>query len=207
MEDSILQTISTMLGIIPGDESAFNDDIIPLINSAFNRLCTLGVGPESPFRITTGNETWSDFTSDVGKYESVKEYVYLRVRVIFDPPSSGFVTTAIQERIKELEWILNVEAETNEIDIFYPGMIYKVGDSVIKDGVHYVRITPQEVPEKWNFRNWRVYDYNDETVPVYDTTIDYVVGNKCRHINKYYVCIANSPAGAFNADKWVEYKP
>ena len=207
MNDSILLTIVKMLGIIPDDESAFNDDIIPLINSAFNQLSSLGVGPKKPFKISTGNETWTDFIPNADYYENVKEYIYLMVKLRWDTPSSGFVTTSMEARIKELSWYLLVQAENEKIDIFHPGMIYDVGDTVIKDGVHYVRITPQEVPENWNFRNWKIYDYQDETVPVYDISIDYVVGNKCRHNDKYYVCVVNSSAGDFDENKWVEYKP
>lgn len=207
MEESIYETISNMLGITPGDEAAFNDDILTLINSAFNRLWQVGVGPDKHFKITGNTETWSNFMPSIGDFESVKEYIYLSVKLIFDPPSSGFVTDAMKARKTELEWCLMVQAENDRIDIFHPGMIYNVGDTVIKDGVHYVRIAPQEVPEKWNFRNWKVYDYQDETVPAYDISKNYSVGEKCRYDNKYYVCVVSSTAGAFDADKWVEYHP
>ena len=207
MQDSIYTTIIQMLGGIPSDEPAFLNDICPLINSAFKRLNELGVGPEKPYSISTGNEKWSDFMPDVEMYENVKKFIWLNVKLFWDTPTSGFVTTAIQEEIKKLEWLLCACAENDKIDIFHEGMIYKVGDTVIKDGVHYVRITPQYVPEKWIFRNWKVYDYQDDTVPEYDNTIDYVVGNRVKYSDKYFVCIINSPAGAFNSDKWVEYKP
>jgi hypothetical protein len=144
---------------------------------------------------------------NVSDYEAVETYIYLYVRLIFDPPTSGFVTSAIQSEMKELEWRMYVQADNEGDDIFHPGMIYNVGDKVVKDGVHYVRITPQEVPEQWNFHNWKVYDYQDDTVPAYSITKNYVVGDKCTNENKYYVCIINSPAGAFNAERWVEYKP
>lgn len=206
MENSILEDISKLLGV-QVDEDFFETDIVIHINSAFNQLCQLGVGPDTPFRITTGNETWSDFMPNISDYENIKTYIYLYVRLIFDPPSSGFVTDAIKARMAELEWRMYVQADNESDDIFHPGMIYSVGDKVVKDGVHYVRIAPQEVPEKWNFSKWKVYDYQDETVPTYDISKDYVVGNKCRYENKYYVCIINSPAGVFDTEKWVEYKP
>lgn len=207
MDDSIYTTIIQMLGGIPSDEPAFLDDICPLINSVFNRLWQLGVGPDKPYKISTGTEKWSDFMSDIDMFENVKEFIYLNVKLLWDTPTSGFVTTSIQERINKLEWLLCAFAENERIDIFHEGMIYKVGDTVIKDGVHYVRIVPQSVPEKWDFRKWKVYDYQDDTVPTYDNTINYVVGNRVVYSDKYYVCISNSPAGAFNSDKWVEYKP
>lgn len=206
LEPNILKAISKDLGI-QVEEDYFNPDLADLINSAFNRLAQLGVGPDKPFKITTGTETWTDFMPNFSDFESIKEFIYIRVKLIFDPPSSGFVTNSMEARLKELEWTLGVFAENDKIDIFQPGMIYNVGDTVIKDGVHYVRITPQEVPEKWNFRNWKVYDYQDDSVANYDTTRNYKVGEKCRYNNKYYVCVVNSPAGDFNADNWVEYNP
>lgn len=207
MEDSIYTTIIQMLGGIPSDEPAFLNDICPLINSAFKRLNELGVGPEKPYSISTGNETWSDFMPDIEMYENVKEFIWLNVKLFWDTPTSGFVTAAIQEQIKKLEWLLCACSENDKIDIFHEGMIYKVGDTVIKDGVHYVRIAPQYVPEKWDFRNWKVYDYQDDTVPEYDSETNYVVGNRVKYSDKYFVCIINSPAGTFNSDRWVEYKP
>lgn len=206
MDESILETISKMLGV-QVSEDYFDADIIVHINSAFNRLCQLGVGPDKPFKITGSTETWDDFMSNIADFEAVKTYIYLFVRLIFDPPTSGFVTDAIKQQMQEFEWRIYVQADNDRNDIFHPGMIYNVGDTVMKDGVHYVRITPQEVPEKWNFRNWKVYDYKDETVALYDISKDYVVGNKCRYENKYYVCIVNSTAGDFDASKWVEYTP
>ena len=146
-------------------------------------------------------------STDSSKFEGVKTFIYLYTRLLFDPPSSGFVTNSIEAEINKLEWLLMVDAENERIDIFQPGMIYNVGDTVIKDGVHYVRITPQEVPEKWNFRNWKVYDYQDDSVADYDSTRNYKVGEKCKYNTKYYVCVINSPAGDFNADNWVEYNP
>ena len=206
MENSILEDISKLLGV-QVDEDFFNTDILIHINSAFNQLCQLGVGPDTPFRITTGNETWSDFMPNISDYENIKTYIYLYVRLIFDPPTSGFVTDAIKARMAELEWRMYVQADNERDDIFHPGMIYNVGDKVIKDGVHYVRIVPQTEPEKWKFDHWKVYNYQDDTVAVYDISKDYVVGDRCRYENKYYVCIINSPAGAFDTEKWVEYKP
>ena len=207
LEPNILKTISKNLGI-QVEEDYFDPEVVVFINRALQRLCELGVGPKTPFRIVDGTETWSDFMStDSSKFEGVKTFIYLYTRLLFDPPSSGFVTNSIEAEINKLEWLLMVDAENERIDIFQPGMIYNVGDTVIKDGVHYVRITPQEVPEKWNFRNWKVYDYQDDSVADYDSTRNYKVGEKCKYNTKYYVCVINSPAGDFNADNWVEYNP
>lgn len=206
MEDSILETISKLLGV-QVSEDYFDTDILIHINSAFNRLCQLGVGPDSPYSITGMEETWADFMPNVSDYEPIKTYIYLYVRLIFDPPTSGYVTTAIQSEMKELEWRMFVQADNEGDDIFHPGMIYNVGDKVIKDGKHYVRVAPQSVPEKWKYANWKLFTYDDDTVAAYDISKDYIVGDKCKHDDKYYVCVINSAAGSFDTDKWVEYHP
>lgn len=205
-DDSILANISKLLGI-QVEEDYFNPDILIHINSALNQLCQLGVGPDTPYKITGTTETWANFMSNVSDYEDVKTYIYLYVKLIFDPPTSGFVTEAIKARMAELEWRMNVQADNEKDDIFHPGMIYNVGDKVIRSGVHYVRIAPQYEPEKWTARNWKVYAYDDDTVAAYDNSKGYVVGDKCKYENKYYVCIVNSAAGEFDASKWVEYNP
>lgn len=208
MEESILATISKLLGV-QTDEDYFDEDIVLHINSAFNRLFQLGVGPkDKPFRITSEETTWEEFYGGISDYEMVKEYVYLYVRILFDTSTmSSYVLNSIQAKLTELEWLMYVQADNESDDIFHPNMIYKVGDKVIHKGVHYVRITPQQEPEKWKFDHWKVYDYQDETVPTYDNSKVYVVGDKCKYENNYYVCIANSSAGDFDTEKWVKYNP
>ena len=82
MTDSILKTIRGMLGP-DEDYEHFDSQIIPHINAAFSRLCRLGVGPERPFRVTGVDEKWSDFIED-GHQEEVKEYIFLKVKTVFD---------------------------------------------------------------------------------------------------------------------------
>lgn len=102
--NSILKTIRKMMGPDENYEY-FDQDLIIHINSAFSRLCQLGVGPEVPFRIHGIDETWDEFIDD-GYQEDVKQYVYLSVKNVFDPPSSTAVMNAYKERIEELEWLL-----------------------------------------------------------------------------------------------------
>ena len=107
---SILKSIRGMLGP-DEDYEYFDKQIIPHINAAFSRLCRLGVGPETPFRITGAEETWDEFI-DSGYQEEVKEYVFLKVKTVFDTSTiSSSVLSAYNERIKELEWELNDVAE------------------------------------------------------------------------------------------------
>lgn len=101
--ESILTSVKKMLGITE-DYTAFDPDIIMAINSAFFILWQHKVGrdPSKPFMIHDDGETWLDFVED-GEIEIVKNYVALRVRLLFDPPSSGFLVENIKEQIKEFE--------------------------------------------------------------------------------------------------------
>lgn len=107
MSDSILLSIKKLLGI--GDDyEYFDEDIIMHINSVFMILNQLGIGPEAGFSISDESSTWSEFTEKLSMLEALKTYVYMRVRLMFDPPSSSFVLTSFENQIKELEWRLNV---------------------------------------------------------------------------------------------------
>lgn len=107
-DDSILGTIRKLIG---GEENgdAFDKDLIVNINSSFNILQQLGVGPVEGFAIEDEDAKWSDFVGE-NRFNLVREYLYLRARLIFDPPV-GSVLTAIQEQIKEDEWRLREEQE------------------------------------------------------------------------------------------------
>ena len=105
-QTSILKTIRGMLGP-DEDYEHFDNQIIPHINAAFSRLCRLGVGPATPFKITGTNEVWTDFI-DAGYQEEVKEYIFLKVKTVFDTSTiNSSVLSAYNDRIKELEWELN----------------------------------------------------------------------------------------------------
>lgn len=110
MCDSILQTIKKLIGI---DENynAFDLDIMIAINSAFSILNQLGVGPEKMFSISGPDETWSDFFSDSERIDLVKSYIYLKVRLLFDPPSTGVLHEAIERQISEFEWRLMIQVD------------------------------------------------------------------------------------------------
>lgn len=108
--DSILTSIKKLLGI-EEDYEHFDDDIIMHINSAFFILTQLGVGPIDGFSISDSSSTWSDFVSDINKLESVKTYIYLNVRMLFDPPQSSTHIDAIKRTIEQLEWRLNVATD------------------------------------------------------------------------------------------------
>ncbi len=109
--DSILQSIKKLLGITE-EYTAFDADIIMHINSVFMILNQLGIGPEKGFSISDETAVWSDYLPEDNKnFEAAKTYVYMKVRLIFDPPMSSAVIEAMKHNISELEWRLNVEAE------------------------------------------------------------------------------------------------
>jgi len=105
MLESILNTIKKMLHILP-DYTAFDEDIIVNINSAFMNLNQLGVGPAEVFSIENASMEWSSFLEDVAMYSAVKTYIYLKVKMVFDPPATSFILSAIENQIRELEWRL-----------------------------------------------------------------------------------------------------
>ena len=108
--DSILVSIKKLLGV---DEYCdhFDTDIIIHINSALMVLNQLGVGPSTGFVVTSNSETWSDFLGENTSIESVKTYVYLKTRLVFDPPQTSSVIDAINRQISELEWRINVAVD------------------------------------------------------------------------------------------------
>jgi hypothetical protein len=110
MADSILGSVKKALGISP-EYDAFDLEITMHINSAFATLHQLGVGPEEEFFITDDSLIWDDFIGDMTGINSVKTYVVLKVKLIFDPPGTSFVLNAFQEQIKEYEVRLRDRAE------------------------------------------------------------------------------------------------
>jgi hypothetical protein len=105
--ESILNDIKKLLGIDP-EYTVFDTDIIIHINSVFMILNQLGVGPDGGYKIVDSSNTWTEFTQDNLLLESVKSYIYLKVRMMFDPPQNSAYMNAIQSQIQELEWRLNV---------------------------------------------------------------------------------------------------
>ena len=111
--DSILTSIKKLLGI-SSEYTQFDGDIIIHINSTFMTLNQLGVGPDHPVFISSEMETWESLLGDSKSLEAVKSYVYLKVKLLFDPPTSSFVLNSIKESINELECRLLIQAEKEE---------------------------------------------------------------------------------------------
>ena len=111
VNESILTSIKKLLGIAE-DYEHFDPDIIIHINTYLTRLCQIGVGVQG-FIVTNKTQTWKDFLIDESRFQQAKTYVYMRVRLIFDPPTVGSAVEAFKENIKELEWLLFVDVDNN----------------------------------------------------------------------------------------------
>lgn len=115
MEQSILISTKKILGVA-SDYLVFDQDILTHINSAFSTLAQLGVGPPEGFMIEDDTSVWTDFidmTVDP-QYNAVKSYVFLRVRQLFDPPTTSYLIAATERQIQELEWRLNSHREETQ---------------------------------------------------------------------------------------------
>lgn len=112
MSDSILISIKKNLGLAEEYE-IFDPDIIMYINSILSVLNQIGFGPDKGYRITGPENKWSEFIpEDDPRFENVKTYIYIRVKMLFDPPSTPSVQSALQTIQSELEWRINVASET-----------------------------------------------------------------------------------------------
>ena len=109
--ESILTSIKKLLGITEEYEH-FDSDLIMHINSVFMILTQLGVGPSDGFYITDKMTTWDDFIPRGKSLESVKSYMYMKVKLLFDPPQSSAVMESMKNMISEFEWRLNLEVDT-----------------------------------------------------------------------------------------------
>jgi hypothetical protein len=110
METSILTSTKKILGI-DQDYTAFDLDIMTHINSVFVTLNQLGIGPAEGFAIEDATQTWGDFIGTDTRLNAVKSYVYLRVRMIFDPPNTSYLMDSLNRQAQEFEWRLSVQRE------------------------------------------------------------------------------------------------
>jgi hypothetical protein len=120
METSILRSTKKVLGIDP-DDNTFDIDIIIFINSALSTIKTLGLGQ---IQVTDDSAEWEDIVSDEDLLGLIRAIVYLRTRMLFDPPTTSYTQQAMTHQIEELEWRLNVGREdTDWIDPNSPPIV------------------------------------------------------------------------------------
>lgn len=117
MDDSILLCIKKLLGLSE-DYTPFDSEIIMHINSTLMTLAQLGVGSGVPFRINSAAETWEDWLGeDTSRYQGVESYIYLKVKLMWDPPASSAILDSMNRTIQEFEWRLNANYETPENEL------------------------------------------------------------------------------------------
>lgn len=129
MADSILTNVKKIVGIVELDTS-FDPDIIMHINSVFSVLTQLGIGPDEGFMVEDSTPTWDDFLDGDKRLNMLKTYVYLRVRLLFDPPQTSFVIESLNKQIEELEVRMSIVREDDE---WVPGISETVVTSTVWD--------------------------------------------------------------------------
>ncbi|MCK5292786.1 MAG: hypothetical protein KAR39_12325 [Thermoplasmata archaeon] len=112
--ESILVTIRAMLGI-QKDFDGFDPAVMAGINSAMFSLSQIGIGPDGGFNITGVEETWDELYDEVPNLEAVKTYIFLKTRLDFDPPGTGYLVQSMTERITQLESRLMVEVDPDYV--------------------------------------------------------------------------------------------
>lgn len=112
LDNSIYLSVKKLAGL-DGDYNAFDLDILTHINSIFVIINQLGLGPETPYQVTSPDETWRDFLGedDPGPINMIREYISMKLRIRFDPPTSGILREALESQIKENEFRLFIEGE------------------------------------------------------------------------------------------------
>ena len=111
MDESILDSVKRFLGISL-EEDAFDQELLILINAIFMTLQQVGVGPQDTlFSIEDNQATWSDYLEDPKSLPMVKPYIAIKVRLIFDPPSSSALDQALRQEVAEYEWRMNLKVD------------------------------------------------------------------------------------------------
>lgn len=113
MTDSILDSIKKVVNV-PVDDPDFDPDLIMHINSVLSTLNQLGVGPQEGFMIQDKNAVWDSILGGDPRLNSVKSYIHLRVRLLFDPPGTSFAIAAFEKQIEELAWRINAHQEVEQ---------------------------------------------------------------------------------------------
>jgi hypothetical protein len=111
--DSILTSIKKLLGISE-DDTHFDIDIIMHINSTLSILTQIGAGPTNGFSISDKTAVWTDFISSNRKLEMVKSYVYIKVRLVFDPPASTALIESMKRAADEYEWRISTTVDPGD---------------------------------------------------------------------------------------------
>ena len=115
--DSILNNVKKLLGI-DSDDDSFDVDVMTIINSTILSLAQMGIGPSNGFIVTSIENEWTDWiVTPTVNLEAVKTYLYLKTKLIFDPPTNSTVIEAFNKSLSELEWRMMLAVETNNLEV------------------------------------------------------------------------------------------
>lgn len=112
MDESILDSVKQLLGI--GDDKSFDSEITLHINSVFSILDRIASGFPKGFRISDSSAQWSSYLPTDTHLDLVKTYMYMKVRLVFDPPTNSSLLSSLKESISEYEWRINDISESSE---------------------------------------------------------------------------------------------
>ena len=107
MADSIFNSVKKVVGLL-GDDGSFDEDILLHINSVVSTIRQLGLSIPADFYVRDDVQTWQDLLGEFRDLDLVKSYMTMKVRLMFDPPSSSFGLKSMEEMVKEYEWRINV---------------------------------------------------------------------------------------------------
>jgi len=113
VEQRILVSIKKVLGLPEADPS-FDVDLIMHINTTLARLNQLGIGPAEGFMIEDAAATWDAFVGDDPRLSQIRTYVYMAVRLVFDPPGTSYALTSMEKQVEKFEWLLNAQREEEQ---------------------------------------------------------------------------------------------
>lgn len=113
MANSILSDVKKLLGMAV-DYTAFDQDVTIFINAALGTLNQLGVGPTDGMQITGVDETWDILAQNVSMTELCQSYVFLKTKMLFDPPTARFPIQAMEEQLTEMEWRIHANVDSTE---------------------------------------------------------------------------------------------
>lgn len=115
--DSILNNVKKLLGI-DSDDDSFDVDVMTIINSTILSLAQMGIGPSNGFIVTSIENEWTDWiVTPTINLEGIKTYLYLKTKLIFDPPTNSTVIEAFNKSLSELEWRMMLAVETNNLEV------------------------------------------------------------------------------------------
>lgn len=115
--DSILNNVKKLLGI-DSDDDSFDVDVMTIINSTILSLAQMGIGPSNGFIVTSIENEWADWiVTPTINLEGIKTYLYLKTKLIFDPPTNSTVIEAFNKSLSELEWRMMLAVETNNLEV------------------------------------------------------------------------------------------